>query len=122
MKSKNYQYCDEINSEFEKYNSEKSNNTSIDSVSENNLITRISTHSTFKDEGKCDYKAFVNCLLQIKFSRSKHNIPFNKINYKLIWEEIIRLQIPKYEWKSYIQSQFQRPKQRTSKSIPQMNM
>ena len=122
LKSHNYQYCNEINSECEKHKLEKSNDTSMDSVSENNLITRISNNSSITNEGHSDYKAFINCLLQIKFRRKKFDVPLNKINYKLMWEEIKMLKIPNHEWKSYVESQFKRPQHRTTKSIPPMNM
>ena len=107
-------YLEDINSDFDKYHSEKSHNTSIDSISENNIVTVMNSSTSINDEAfNKDYKEFVNIFLQIKFSLGKLGV--QNIEYKFLWEEVNKNHIPKEKWRSYIQNKIQEIKPRQTK-------
>jgi hypothetical protein len=109
-------FLEDINSEVDKYQSEKSHNTSFDSISENNIVSVINNSSFIEETFNKEYKEFVNIFLQIKFSLGKLGI--HNIEYKSLWEEVNKNNIPKEKWRTFIQNKIQEIKPRQTKGKP----
>jgi hypothetical protein len=109
-------FLEDINSEVDKYQSEKSHNTSIDSISENNMVSVINNSLFIEETFNKDYKEFVNIFLQIKFSLGR--LGLNNIEYKSLWEEVYKNNIPKEKWRTYIENKIKEIKPRQTKGKP----